>query len=388
MAQHTMQELKIRQALPLDIKVRMTQQRIREWVSEFGEEGVYVSFSGGKDSTVLLHLVRELYPSVPAVFVDTGLEYPEIREFVKTFENVVWLKPKMNFKQVIQKFGYPFISKEVSNCVYGARKYLTELNKRMTIATYRQTDKIHYACYMADIIGMDRRQNKANPLYLELKMGNIPNYRLQRLRGELKNKDGGKSQFNQEKYAFFLEAPFEISDRCCNVMKKNPAHAYERETNRKPFLATMAEESTLRMQKWLHEGCNAFDGKNPHSKPMSFWTEQDVLRYIKVNNIKIASVYGDVVTDDGEELEGQMDIADYGLAEDVRSLKTTGCKRTGCMFCGYGCHLEKSPNRFERMKETHPKQYEYIMKPVEKGGLGYKEIIDWINEHGNMNIKY
>ena len=88
---------------------------------------------------MLLHLVRELYPDVPAVFIDTGLEYPEIREFVKTFENVEWLKPKMNFKQVIQKYGYPFISKEVSNCVYGARKYLTELNKRESIATDRQT---------------------------------------------------------------------------------------------------------------------------------------------------------------------------------------------------------------------------------------------------------
>ena len=140
MALHTIQDLKMRQALPLDIKVSMTQQRIREWINEFGVEGVYVSFSGGKDSTVLLHLVREMYPDVPAVFVDTGLEYPEIREFVKTFENVEWLKPKMNFKQVIQKYGYPFISKEVSECVYGARKYLTEIAKHNTILqTDRQT---------------------------------------------------------------------------------------------------------------------------------------------------------------------------------------------------------------------------------------------------------
>ena len=221
-------------------------------------------------------------------------------------------------------------------------------------------------------------------------MGNIPNYRLKRLKGELRNKDGSKSYFNQEKYAFFLDAPFEISDRCCNVMKKSPAHAYEKSTGRKPFIATMTEESTLRMQKWLHEGCNAFDAKFPHSKPMSFWTEQDVLKYIKENNIKIASVYGDIVPDYSktEEMEGQMDFADLGLINDNRKLKTTGCNRTGCMFCGYGCHLEKSPNRFERMKETHPKQYEYIMKPVEKGGLGYKEVIDWINKHGNLNIKY
>ena len=115
MALHTIQELKMRQRLPLDIKVRMTQQRIREWVNEFGVDGVYVSFSGGKDSTVLLHIARQIYPDMKACFVDTGLEYPEIREFVKTFDNVDIVRPSMNFKQVIEKYGYPFISKEVAH---------------------------------------------------------------------------------------------------------------------------------------------------------------------------------------------------------------------------------------------------------------------------------
>ena len=108
---HTIRHLKDLQALPLNLKVKLTKQRIREWVSHWGQEGVYVSFSGGKDSTVLLHLVREMYPDVPGVFVDTGLEYPEIRQFVRTFDNIIWLKPKMNFRQVIEKYGYPFISK-------------------------------------------------------------------------------------------------------------------------------------------------------------------------------------------------------------------------------------------------------------------------------------
>ena len=203
----------------------------------------------------------------------------------------------------------------------------------------------------------------------------------------MKTNEGEYSLFNQVKYAFFLDAPFEISDKCCNVMKKAPAHEYEKRTGKKPFLATMTEESSLRMRKWLHEGCNAFESKHPHSKPMSFWTEQDVLRYIKENRIEIASVYGDIIADSGEELEGQMDISDYGLAEDTRRLKTTGCDRTGCMFCGFGCHLNND-QRFVMMKKTHPKQYDYIMRPKEQGGLNYKEVIDWINEHGNLNIKY
>ena len=103
MGKHTIDELRQWQALPLGIKVRMTQQRIRDWVNEYGVDGVYVSFSGGKDSLVLLDIARKLYPNIQAVFVDTGLEYPEIRDFVKSTENVVWLRPKMNFKQVIEK---------------------------------------------------------------------------------------------------------------------------------------------------------------------------------------------------------------------------------------------------------------------------------------------
>ena len=132
MGKRELWELQQLQALPLKVKVQKTRQRIREWVDEYGENGVYVSVSGGKDSTVLLDIVRKDYPNVKAAFVDTGLEYPEIREFVKGYDNVDWLKPKMNFKQVIEKYGYPFISKEVSECVEGARKYVKILTDRQT----------------------------------------------------------------------------------------------------------------------------------------------------------------------------------------------------------------------------------------------------------------
>ena len=152
--------------------------------------------------------------------------------------------------------------------------------------------------------------------------------------------------------------------------------------------AMMTSESRLRTQLWLKYGCNAFDAKKKMSNPMSFWTEQDVLLYIYENHIPICSVYGEVVKD--TEVEGQMDFADLGLFDQgMATFKTTGAKRTGCMFCGYGCQREKpGEGRFERMKQTHPKQYEWIMKPWDEGGLGYKEIIDWINEHGNLNIRY
>lgn len=89
---HSINDLYQMQALSLASKIQMSKARIRAWVEEYGEDGVYISFSGGKDSTVLLDLVRSEYPNVKAVFVDTGLEYPEIRSFVKTFDNVEILK--------------------------------------------------------------------------------------------------------------------------------------------------------------------------------------------------------------------------------------------------------------------------------------------------------
>lgn len=143
--QFTKEYLKELQGYPLSVKVQLTKQRIREWVHKYGEDGVYVSFSGGKDSTVLLHIVRGMYGDViPGVFVDTGLEYPEIREFVRTFDNIVWLKPKKNFRKIIEDYGYPFISKEVSECVYAAKKYLTEVLQELGSdrQTGRQTDGI------------------------------------------------------------------------------------------------------------------------------------------------------------------------------------------------------------------------------------------------------
>ena len=220
--------------------------------------------------------------------------------------------------------------------------------------------------------------------------------------GTVPHKENGKNtneiskMYDYSRHKYFINAPFDISNLCCDVMKKEPIKRYAKENKRYPMTAQMASESKLRTQQWLQNGCNGFEMKSPISNPMSFWTEQDVLLYIKQNNLPICSVYGDIVEDrDGtDEVEGQMTISDMSGFEDMEifdakrlPLKTTGCNRTGCMFCGFGCHLEKE-SRFERMKETHPKVYEYVFKPWDEGGLGYKDVIDWINEHGNMNIRY
>ena len=197
-----------------------------------------------------------------------------------------------------------------------------------------------------------------------------------------------RSVFSLERYRFFLDAPFEISNKCCNVMKKDPAHKYVKETGRVPITAQMASESRLRTQKWLQNSCNGFDLKIPTSNPMSFWTEQDVLLYIKTHNLPICSVYGDVVSDD-EEM-GQIDFMQYTGLEifDMgnKPLHCTGCQRTGCVCCGFGAHIAND-ERFTRLKETHPQMYK-LLDIATNNGYTMLQAIDWINKHGDLNIKY
>lgn len=362
--QFTKEYLAELQGYPLSVKLSLTKQRIREWINKFGEDGVYVSFSGGKDSTVLLHIVREMYPNVPAVFVDTGLEYPEIREFVRTFDNIVWLRPEMNFRQVIAEYGYPFITKDVSKRISAAQRYWESIGRPKNIE---------------DCFGMysDAPAN-AKMLFgtLEHKKNGIPTGEPSKL-------------YDFSRYKFAATSPFKFSDKCCYVFKKKPLNHFAKVNGKVPITGQMAEEGRRRKENWLKHGCNMFDAKQPISNPMSFWTNQDVLQYIRLHDIQIASVYGEVVVEDKEQFEGQMSIADFGLPERIDVLKTTGCQRTGCIFCGYGCHREPpGEGRFERLKVTHPKIYDYIMRPWEDGGLNYKEVIDWINEHGNLHIKY
>ena len=348
----TKDDLRYFQAMPLDIKIAMTKQRIREWVREYGENGVYVSFSGGKDSTVLLDLVRQEFPNVEAVFVNTGLEYPEIQRFVKTFDNVTTLRPAMRFDEVIRKYGYPIIGKEVSESVSQAR------------------------------IALERNDGKYT-------------YRLKKLKGTATDTNGNLSKYNTPKYEPLLYTDFRIGGGCCSVMKKRPAKQYEKKTGKKPIVAVMASESRAREGAWYRTGCNSFDSSRPISRPMSFWTEQDVLQYIKQNKLPTASVYGEIVETDSDGCEYTSNL----LGEKIGSYKTTGCSRTGCIFCGFGCHLEKEPSRFQRLKQTHPRQYEYCIGGGEydqdglwvpnKEGLGMGHVFDTLNKiYGDGFIKY
>jgi 3'-phosphoadenosine 5'-phosphosulfate sulfotransferase (PAPS reductase)/FAD synthetase len=286
-------ELKQLQSLPLELKIQKSLLRIQEWY-EYWNGDVYVSISGGKDSTVLLHLVRTIYPDVRAIFVDTGLEFPENREFVKTLDNVIWIRPKKTFKEIIEKYGYPVISKEQAQYI---REY---------------------------------RQSKSEQL------------REKRWNGVGKYKTGKIS----DRWKYLVDAPFKISEQCCYHLKEGPVMNFERRTGLKPYIGLLAADSARRKQIYLQTGCNIYDSKRPLSKPLSFWLEQDIWDYIHKYNIPYSKVYD------------------------------MGYERTGCIFCMFGIHLDKKPNRFQKLKETHPQLWEYCIYK-----LGLKDVLNYLGIH-------
>ena len=303
-------DLKTMQSYSLDRKIMIAQTRIIEFYNKLNGN-VYVSFSGGKDSTVLLDLARRIFPDIPAVYTDTGLEYPEIKKFVKSISNVEILRPNMSFREVIKQYGYPLIGKEVSQA----------------IDEYRKNPEGCRKAYFDD----DSDRNKKY-----------------------------KGMFSLSKYVYLRDSDIPISDKCCKIMKKQPFHDYEKRTGRKPILGTMACERHVRNTEWLKNGCNSFDSKRQTSKPLSIWTEQDILEYLKRFNIEYCPIYGDIEIDKNGKYF------------------TTGAQRTGCVFCPLGAQREKEPNRFQKLKQTHPSLWEYCMKPWEDGGLGMKPILEFI----------
>lgn len=275
------------QKLALDDKILYSQVKIKEFYLAMKGK-VYVSFSGGKDSTVLLHLVRSIYPDVPAVFIDTGLEFPEIRDHVKNTENVTWIKPKKNFKQVIEDYGYPCIGKVAAHWIGLAQNGAPSGLKQMDSDTKYGFRKFHY----------------------------------------------------------MVNAPFKVSDRCCDVMKKRPAHQYNKETGRVPYIGTRADESIIREEVFMNVGENNLSKDTPSSTPLSIWTEKDTWDYIKKYNLPYCKAYD------------------------------MGYQRTGCIFCMFGITSDR--NRFLTLKATHPAQWAYCMREREQGGLGMKQVLDYM----------
>jgi len=299
-------ELQQMRSLPTHLKLRKTERRIQEW-SDANNGDVSVSFSGGLDSTLVAYIVRNvLGDNIPLVFSNTGVEYQSIVDFVKTHDNVEIVRPEHSFKWVLDNYGYPVVSKRVSrfiedcqrNKYSGANNHDT-VNLRMT--------------------GLNRNGQYCPSM-------KIP-----------------------EKWKYLIDAPFKISDRCCEVIKKNPLDKYAKESGLSIITGEIAEESKMREKTYLKTGCNNF-GPKKKSMPLGFWTHQDVLSCIVAFDIPYCKIYGDIIYNPTTKL-----------------LETTGEQRTGCKYCGFGCHMEKQPNRYQRMAKIEPDSYDIC---INKFGFG------------------
>jgi len=301
-------QLRQLQTLSLRAQITRSERKLDEAVNRFGVDGLFVAFSGGWNSTVLLHLARRRYERLPAVFSNTGQEYPEIYDHVKEQRDITWIKPEMTYMQVIEKYGYPVVSKKQA-------QFIKEVQSAY-------------------------RKGKRNTRTVKL-----------RLTGD--NGHGYVSPRSKisKKWQFLCEAPFRISDHCCEVLKKRPLERYAKETGRRPITGEMVGESMTRRTVWMEHGCNVFNTKHPKSVPLSVWTDQHMLQYQREFYLAMAKCYGE---QRGNAWYFQEQLADG-------TYRTLGCDRTGCMGCVFGCHMEKGENRFQRMYRTHPRIWKTYM---------------------------
>ena len=289
----TLEELKNRQSWTFDQKLDHAVATVENFCSRL-QGRVFVSFSGGKDSTVLLDLVRRFVDKdCPAVFCNTGAEYPDVVNFVHSFDNVIIIKPKQTFKEVIEERGFPLVSKEQSRYIRQARHTKSE--------------------------------------------------KLRELRLHQKPIEGKRFGYIPKKWQFLVKQKFDVSEECCDILKKRPFKKFCKESNLRPLIATTCDESLLRAEMYVRRGgCSSFEKDKEASYPLSIFLDSDIYEYIHKFDLRLCDLY------------------------------KKGFVRTGCMACGFGAHIDKE--RFKLLNKTCPRVAKKILC-YENHGTKYKDAL-------------
>lgn len=153
----------------------------------------------------------------------------------------------------------------------------------------------------------------------------------------------------------YAAAPFKVSDRCCYYLKEKPCDNWAKEHNSVPYLGLMASEGGRRQKSLMQNGCNYFGESTIRSAPFAIFSRSDLLQLALDLHVPVPEIYGRIVRD----MNG--------------TLRTTGAQRTGCSMCGFGIQLEKRPHRFDRLRQTNPKEWDFYMNR-----MGWGKVLDYI----------
>ena len=307
---------------------------IKDTINKYGEENFYLSFSGGKDSTVLHHLLDMALPGnkIPRVYANTGIEYQAIVEFVKsmqkTDDRIKIIQPQQNIKQVLEKYGYPFKSKMYSHFIPIYRK-----NADLCDEYFKMVEEKPELLDDYDFIHNLPPGAKA-----------ILKHFYGKREREREICTATKAVFpNSLKYQFNKDFTMNISDKCCLYMKEKPLDKWQRENGKTATMtAIMAAEGGRREQAKCQVVKNGRFTFNPLVKITPEWEQWFIDKY----NIQLCKLYYDP----------------YNF------------ERTGCKGCPFALHLQEELEVMEKYLPNERKQCEIIWKPVydEYRRIGYR----------------
>ena len=367
-SEHKIAMFKVKQQQDYSFKKKYARIRAWEFYNHPEIDGMAYVAVGGLDSITLHVFLRSIGIDVPVISV-SSLEDKSIQKVHKAL-GVIALPPAKredgrywNKREVIRQFGFPIISKETAN--------------KISLLQHPSPDN---ATVRHAIITGETGE------YGGFRTGT----RMQLARKWLELFGGPE---NEREGTHYKTAPFLVSDKCCYYLKEKPCNDFAKESGRFPYMGLMASEGGRRQKALMLNGCNYISPGTKRSAPFAIFNRQDILTLA----LEMEDYYHAHWRDFGETEIETIIPAIYGeIVRDADgTLRTTMAQRTGCSMCGFGIHMEGRPHRFDLLRESNPKEWEFWMKHIyqDEGGKwwGFGDVLDYIgvgwedDPHGDLD---